>query len=575
MGMDPFLAKAFHESEHKPKANIDILRGLTVRQMDFLPESIDKIWQTAAKDFPPQVKYLGWKPCTVLEEYNNEPRPKRGSGRETDVAPNNIYMNEYRLGFVHPDGTIEKLPPTYLFLPYVGDGGMLWLSGAQWSISPMLGDQVLSFEKDRVFCQLSRAKFHIENVNHPIHIDGRVAEFNVPWSVLYNISSSKESIKITLLHYVLATKGLKRTLNHVVPMLGEIRLFETMGEAEEAMKAVPRTEWVAVEGSKLKTKPFYGGSNIVAVIDKAKWESAPLWTRTVIASLFFTLDRFSPGGSEYWGSEMKADPRWSEDVSRWRLLMGLVLWERTKNPGIIMDDINKHMASLDRYIDDLVRPRAARIGFTGNNLYDFFEMIIKEWEDWRLNGYKKSAPIYDKELNALYQVNNKIMQAIFHFYFNLVNEADKGNLTPDNIKKLLKKFIRTRMIYSIRIDSNRYVAPIAYSSDNMFCKPTAIVVPQRGNSAGGEGQGAAATRLHASISEVTSPLNLTKKDSTGLTRLNPFVMLDGLMYVIRNPDIAPITDRVQAILDKDMRESTVEDDLDIDELSRISRDSDE
>lgn len=575
MGMDPFLAKSLDKAA--PKANLDILRGITVSQMEHFAESIDEIWQTVAKDFPPQVKYLGWRYCKPEEEFINDSRPRRGPGREVDVAPNDITMAMYRIGFVHPSGEIEELPPTYIFLPFVGLAGKLNLSGAQWAISPMLGDQVLSFEKDRVFCQLSRAKFHIENVNHPIHVDGQCYEFNVPWSVLYNINSTKESIKITLLHYILSTYGLKKTMELTAPELGEVGFFDSIEEANKIM-ASDRSKWVLIEGSKLKQKPFFGGSSIVAIVDAQRWNDAPLWTRTILASLFFTFDRFNSSSAEIWGGEMKAHPSYSEDISRWRLLMGLVLWERTKNPGIIMEDMHKHMSSLDRYIDDLVRPRIGRIGLASDNLYDFFLQIIKKWEDWRLNSYKKSAPLYDKEINVLYQVNVLFMEAIFYFYFNLENEAAKNNVTIETVKKLLKAHIRPRMIYHVRKKSHRYVAPISYSGDNAFCKITSMIVPQRGgNSSGGEGTGAAATRLHASLSEVTSPINLTKKDSTGLTRLNPFTQLENLMYIVRNPKMAELTDKVQAILDLEMKTSEgvdIESELDITEIERAARSDD-
>jgi hypothetical protein len=67
----------------------------------------------------------------------------------------------FRIEYRHPNGTREEVP-VYMYMPHTQMGGLLWLSGAQWANSPMLGDQVLSFEKDRVFCQLARAKFHIQ-----------------------------------------------------------------------------------------------------------------------------------------------------------------------------------------------------------------------------------------------------------------------------------------------------------------------------------------------------------------------------------------------------------------------------
>lgn len=572
MGMDSQLIAALRE--FAPPVNQDILRGITVPQMRFFEQSIHEIFLTIAKDFPPQLKYRGFAPCLPDEEFKNEPRQKRGSREEVDVAPNDIYMTRYLFEFIHPDGTIEAFPPHYMFLPHVGPAGTLMLSGARYVISPMLGDVVLSFENGKVFCQFSRAKFHINNLMHTVLIDDAISAFNVPWARLYNLNTSKETIRISLLHYMLARHGLRATFKKYAPDL-DAQFFD--GMPDEAK--YPKSEWVYIQSQRPTLKPFYGGTDVVTLVRRAAWDAAPFWTRTFVTSLYYVLDRFGKGGSEIWGAEMKAAPKWSEDIEYWRYLMGLILWERTKQPAIIVEDINKHMGSLDRYIDDIVRPRAERIGFKGKDLYDFFAMCIEQWADWTLNWYKKSAPVYDKEINVLYQVNNRIMQAIFKFYFDLENEATKGPITMDTVKKLLKDKIKTRMIFHIRKESNAYVTPIAYSGDNKFCKITATVVPQKGNSSGGEGVGAAGTRLHASIGEVTSALNLTKKDSTGLTRFNPFVQLDNLMYVRRNPEVSWLTDEVQSILNREMRTevkiATVGDDeLDMGELQALAKNDD-
>lgn len=570
MGMDALLVnelKAF-----TPKVNKDILNGITVPQMRFFEASVDEMFTTIARDFPQQLKYRGCEVCQPDYEFKNEPRQKHGQREEVDVAPNDIYMVKFMFEFTNPDGEIIKLP-LYMFLPFVRDAGLLMLSGARYVISPMLGDVVMSFENGKVFCQFSRAKFHIHNVMHTIVIDDQVSSFNIPWARLYNLNTSKESIRISLLHYMLAKYGLRETFKRFMPKVPVVFL-----DNEPDEKQYPAKDWVTIKSVRLTNKPFYGGTDIVVLVSRKEWEAGELENKTMMASLFYILDRFGKGGAAIWGAEMKADSRYSERIEHWRLLMGIILWERTKNPQIIIDDINKHMSSLDRYIDDMVRPRAQRIGFRGHDLYDFFSMCISKWEDWTLNWYKKSSPIYDKEINVLYQVNNKIMQAIFKFYFDLENEAAKGPITADIVRKLLKDKIKMRMIFHIRKDSNSYVMPIAYSGDNKFLKITASVVPQKGNSAGGEGAGASSVRLHASIGEVTSALNLTKKDSTGLTRFNPFVQLDNLMYIVRDPEISGLTDKVQAILDQDMKtivsSTATIDDIDITDIRRGSNNDD-
>lgn len=549
MGMDNFLTQA--AIELSPKPNLHIMRGIADSQMKYFVDSIGAVWNTVAKEFPPEVSYLGWRQCTALEEYMFEAKPTKTVVCETDVARNSLHLVMFRIEYRHPNGTREEVP-VYMYMPHTQMGGLLWLSGAQWANSPMLGDQVLSFEKDRVFCQLARAKFHIENVNHCINVDGSIIENNVPWGIVYNVHKPKPIIKIALIHYILAVRGLRKSIEQLLPGMA----FECFdGDIDE--EKYPTDKWVHIKSGRPKYKPFFGGSDITFVIDRQKWEEAGQPAKTIMASIFFVLDRFSKAGSEVWRLEIKAAHESSENISNWRVAMGAILWESTKNPFVALEDINKHIKSLDRYIDDLVQPQVKRIGFDVDNLFDFFGQIILRWEDWRLNGHKLSAPVCNKEINALYQMYSGIMKAIFKFHFNLENEAAKGAIAIDKLKDLLKTFIRPRMIFSVRKEAPRYIAPIAFAGDNAFCKPSSIVVPQRGSSGGGEGHGAAGTRLHSTLPEVTSAINITKKDSGGLTRLNPYVQLDNLMYVIRDPELAAISDRVQAILDKEMKTTAV------------------
>lgn len=564
MGMDKFLVDGFRE--FTPQANHAVLNGITVEQMRYFESSIDRFWRTIDKDFPPQLRYLGYRPCSPEEEYRMEPRIKKSSREEVDIAQNSIYMVNYRFGYVHESGQVEELPPVYMFLPYVSEAGTLMLSGSRWMITPMLGDVVMSFEPKRIFCQFSRAKFHINNQSsYTIYQDDQPLHVDVPWSVLYNINSKSVSRRISLLHYVFAKYGLRKTYQRYFPQL-DVEFFDE----DPGFEKYPQDQYVRITGFKGKAKPFFGGTNIVTLLPRNQYVNAPSWFKTFLGCTYYVLDRFGPEGSKTWNARMKADPEFSENLEQWRIMMGRIIWENTKNPGDILDDINKHMRSLDRYVDDIVRPRAQRIGFQGENLYDFLVMCIQNWEYWQLNWHRMGTAIYEKEINVLYQIDNGIMQEIFRFYFALENEAPKGFLTKEKAHALLKRFIKPRMIFSIR-KAHRYVYSISYSGDNKFCRITSVVAPQKGTTGGNDTVSTAGTRLHASLAEVTSPLNLTKQDPTGLTRLNPFVHLDNLMYIRRDPECAALTDHAQAILDKEMRATDVEEEFDIQEMVKDAK----
>lgn len=64
MGMDNFLTQA--AIELSPKPNLHIMRGIADSQMKYFVDSIGAVWNTVAKEFPPEVAYLGWRQCTRL-----------------------------------------------------------------------------------------------------------------------------------------------------------------------------------------------------------------------------------------------------------------------------------------------------------------------------------------------------------------------------------------------------------------------------------------------------------------------------------------------------------------------------
>ena len=82
--------------------------------------------------------------------------------------------------------------------------------------------------------------------------------------------------------------------------------------------------------------------------------------------------------------------------------------------------------------------------------------------------------------------------------------------------------------------------------------------------------------MDSSIPAVGSIINLPKTDPTGHARVSPYLMLENMAYVKRDPVTAGLLDQVQEILDKTMRTvvNGLDDSIDMRDLHDLGGDND-
>lgn len=519
--------------EFTPPLNMDIVGGLATKHMDEPERFVEDIFRTVAKDFPPELKFLGCERCTPLEEFMDEPRPKT-SGRATiDIAQSDIYMIKCRFSF---EG--EELPPRYLFLPFVGPAGSLMLSGARFFVSPVLSDELLSFEKDKIFVVFMRDKKYIYRTNHPVVVDGILTEIGVAWSNMHNDpktkSKGRDQRKIPLLHYLLGKYGFTETFKR----FGNCE--PVMGTDEITTETYPTDSWVIVQSRRLMPKPYGSGSNIRLAIPRAQF--TPL-VRNMAAAFFYIADRYAE----------RQIASYKDNKRLWMTMLGLTLWGDSKDESVIYEEIINHFNSLDKYVDDFVRSQLRRIGYPCNDIYEFLAVCIEHMDQWMIETPKRSISLYDKKLSILYPVFLvPIIMPISTFYYEIEAEANKNGLTKKSVMTILADALKPRRIFKIRTDASN-VASMSYSGDNMFFKITSVIKPQKGSGHGNDSKSDSGVRMHVSIAEVGSFLNLPKTDPTGHARVNPHLNLVDASYVQRDPELVELCDAAQLILDRTMR----------------------
>ena len=522
-----------------PPLNPDIANGLATKYVKYAEEYIDSVWKAVSKDFPKGLEYKGCSRCTPFEEFYNEPK-RKNDRKMVEIARSDIYMMRYHFRYNNVD-----LPPRYLYLPFVRDGGAIVLGGPIYFISPILSDIILSFEQDNVFVKLLRDRFMLRRVNHSVIIDGRMETLPIVWSMIYHVNTvqrkAPKAVKAfsTLFHYMLCRYGFTETFKrftNCVPIVSD-KAFN--------QKEYPPQDWVIVKSSQFKPKTVpYRFTYIPTELRVAvrREEFTPV-VKSMLGAFFYIVDHFPN----------RVLPSYIDNVRLWKILLGHLIFGSTASEGKLHDDIDEHIRSLDEYIDALMQTRFKDIGMNVKDIFQFFIIAIENFNDWLLSAKTKANSLYDKELGVLMDLMMPITSSIFTLHFKLKSAAKKG-LTEKEVINIFNKFLKPRVIFKLTNQING-VSNMSYSGDNKCMKITSSMVPQK--STGGSNDKDAQNlddptkHLHVSFAEVGSFINLSDSNLTGENKVNPHVQLNERGMIIRDPEKMKLLDHVQEMIQRE------------------------
>lgn len=534
--MDKYLSQLLEEST--PKMNRDIVDGLAVKYIPYTENYLDSVFRSASESFPEGLVYIGCERCSPHEEFIETTRP-RNNKRTMDIAKSDLYLMKYFFRYKGVD-----LPPRYLYLPFVGEAGTIYLGGSRFLISPVLTDKVISPGPNNVFVRLLRDKVTFERTMHSMVVNGVRDHVQVIWSGIYR--KSKESKKVvattkantTLAHYLFAKYGFFQVFEKYAgfrPVLGE----EEINDINH-----PKDKWVIVSSSQVKPRTFIGEfykpSSIRVAIPIEHWNTL---TQSLLAGFFYTVDHFPT----------RLTAKNIDNVSLWKILLGHIIFSGLYGEGRLHESIQEHFSSLDDYVDNLVVMKLEEEGYRCSNFYDLLVIVLQNFNQWVIAGTDQINSMYGKELSILYHVLFEITSAIFRMSFRLSKLATKKELTEKEIIETMNKNIRAGLIYSIT-RSHVNLSTVNYSGDNKFFKMTCMVVPQaatnkmvrqkksRGNT------NDPSKKLHVSIAEAGGYLNLPKSNPAGNARINPFVKIDARGTIIQDPNKKEMLERTEALM---------------------------
>jgi len=530
--MDPNLSE-FIDSD-TPKLNPDLANGLAVKHFRGVESYIDGIWRSAAKGFPEELKYLGYKRINPYEEADKTRRKIGKSNRRAfDMAPSYITMYKYMLSFNGDEKDLHR----YLYLPYVGEAGQIMLSGARFTISPVLIDKVISVGESSIFVRLLRDKLTFKRVIQHFQINGLRETVQIPWSMIYHKNAKMKALRnnikaqCVLAHYLFCKYGFTKTFE----MFAQCRPI--VGGAEINANSYPPDQWAICTTNGIPprgTRRGYWEAPQVRVAVR-KEELTPM-VKSLIAGFFYVADHFPN----------RIQPNFVDSERLWKILLGQIIFSSDIHEGKLHDDIHDHIQSLNDYVDNyiIVKLRELkRLSREITDIYQLFAEIIENINHWLITEKSEVNSMYNKELSILYFVLYEITKNIFLFSFKL-KAAAKKQLTINEVKNALNTTIKPGLIYNITRKHGE-VTTTSSSGDNKALKITSILVPQSGSTRQGPSRDRAiltdsSKYLHESIAEFGGYLNQPKSNPTGRARLNLCAHLDSGENLVPNPKFEPI-----------------------------------
>ena len=527
--------------KESPKMNSVMVRGLAVNRVAKIEEYIENVFKSAAKSFPPGLEYIGYRRCSPIEEYTESTR-SRNNKRTADIARSDIYMCKYQLRWQGKD-----LPVKYIYLPFLREGGLMWLGGSPYHISPVLTDKVISVGFDSIFVRLLRDKLTFKRCYHGYVIDGRRETIQVVWSQIYRNSSAKRKVppttkaNSTVIHYLLAKMGFYATMRKLLgfdPIVSEVPFDRN---------EYPNKDWVVCSSSQLKPTTyigeFYKGTSIQIAVPRSRWNNT---TKSIIGSVFYLLDHFPT----------RLTLNSLDNKELWMILLGHIIFSGNYTEGKLYKSIYEHFVSLEEYIDDVIAMKLSESGYPVSDLYDLLGLMIQHFNEW-LAGIKGSInSVYGKDLEIDYYVGFETTSGIFRFVFNLNKQAARKELTEKDVIDILNRNIKPRGVYKLR-SGNLAVSGMNYSGDNIYPKVTAIMAEQESLPGPKRGKHKrkvpdVTKRLHMSMLEVGSLLYLPKNNPTPTARMNPYTSFDHTLGTIVPRMHTELLERTQSMLDGQM-----------------------
>lgn len=532
--------------EQAPKFNDDVARGFVTKELDKGEEYVKLVLLAASSSLPPEIEYVGPGNISTKEQFEVLLRENRagrmGGSRESfEYARTSVYLMKCYYRFK------GELIEQYVGLPFVEQGGILYIRGSVYSASPQLADIAMSVTSSEIYVPVTRDKLKFFRSTHTIRFNGMTTIGYVIWCSLYrdskrNTSASSKTVVMytAVVHYLLSKYGLTETAQRmgVSPYIVGTDQEERVRLMSEGYQ-VFETSGHSPRGLKVKT-------------DSTKiWFAFPAATyndkvdRNFITSVYYVIDHFPHRMSI---NEL-------DNPVRWLILLAHAIFANGEKESILLELIRNHANSIENYIDAKCREWLILDGLAHvENIYDLMIEVANSYTHRKLEAAKTSTSVYGKYLIVNRKIHEDVTSGIFKCVYKLQQLVREygDRLSKKNVSDAMRKFMNSRIILQLNKAEHPEVEPVSCPGAYMTYKITSRVVLQ--SSMTGSSKAVKMTfdsfamGTDVSIAECCTMLAPTKAEATGRGHLNFFVKVDATGRIVQKEHLKNVTIPTQQML---------------------------
>lgn len=545
--MDHALMNALHELV--PEFNQEITQGYAKPQLDQAKEYIDSILYCAQSGFPEGLEFKGSTRVRPQEEYDILTGGKNATERVFwDTTRVDVTMVKYHFTYLDPNGK-DKVPkdlkPFFLFLPFVDECGMITIAGKKYHVKPVLADPLLSVTGDEIFVPFNSTNITFHRTSYPIIIGREKRKIYITHGIIHHqfkqlmnrpVKGNRWRISSNA-HYLFCKYGVKETFSRYAKADVIFGTEETVNTS-----LYPEDEYTIYQSASTGTlrhkKDIYIHHGVRLAVPNADVSND---VDSLVAAFFYVLDHF-PDEIQEVGYQHNG---W------WMVRLGQIMFDEKMSSGNYYSKVLDHIASVDRYVDEMVVEQLQNERIWAKDMYDFLFYLIQVFTKLVIERSDSVNSMYGKRLTVNRYVLSNFVENIFRMVFQLSMNKAKAP-TESQITSALSRAFSTRRKTNLNA-SPQFVSVTQSSSDCRYFKITSEVVPQdharpKGSKPNRSQLRDDSLKLHVSLADVGCFAGMNKSEPIGRNRLNPCATLLPNGTVVEDPTLKELREKTQRMI---------------------------
>lgn len=486
-------------SDQLPKFNNSLIVDYRRKQLDNCLNFVDIVFQEAIRVIGQDIEYLESRILSpeerVIFELNNNVVLSMVNIRQTELV-----LVEYR--FRYNDLEFS----TNLYLPYLYDDFVI-INNSKYNLQFNITDKIFSCSNKTLTARVIRSPIRFRIQPHAINSVNTNKQY-IFSLVLVDIHyqkkkrKNKKAIQKTNIHYLICKYGLHKVLEMFDMKISDLEF-------------IPQTDDFELNYEYFNLHP----KNKKSIMLKVKKELfANRVNKSIILTILYILSDFR---------NIKIEEIINPDPIRWKVMLGQLIEGTSITLAIALQKAEKHLDSLDTYLDLISLKRYESFGFTGiNTIYDLFSHVFLNIE----NILYKFEPndLFQKRIDTIEQI--MIDSIVSNIYNRIYKKKNTVSIQREDVIKSIFN-IKARSIYQIYAGDNVRSNP-AYYNDNLLYNYYLKMTRPSSKKKSANGQIIKRNKLtiskqnfHLSYAIIESLLGYSSNNPQKASSINPFMSI--------------------------------------------------